>query len=164
MTDKLSTCQMPLDFLSPVYKQDKYFEHHELFVKPEFVCFGTWYESHSGKSTLVYDTFQYVSVEKTLKSLLQSKSYVDALIEDARIPGVYQDVADGENVLQHSLFGNTNKFSIMIQLFYDGLGTTNPLRGQSNTMNNIGDFFYTVKNLPAKYNSCFANVHLLALC
>jgi len=25
-------------------------------------------------------------------------------------------------------------------------------------------FYYTIKNLPSKFNSCFGNVHLLALC
>ena len=30
--------------------------------------------------------------------------------------------------------------------------------------NNVGVFFYVVKNLPNIVNSCFANVHLLALC
>jgi len=63
----------------------------------------------------------------------------------------------------HSLFSDSTKVSVMIQLFYDGLGVTNPLRGQS-TLHNIGVFFYTIKNVPHRYNSCFANVHLLALC
>jgi hypothetical protein len=51
----------------------------------------------------------------------------------------------------------------MIQLFYDGMGTTNPLRGQS-VMCNMGVFYYVIKNLPDSYNTAFANVHLLALC
>jgi len=160
---RLECSHMPLDFLSSVYKQDAYFKSHDLFVKPEPVCFGARYESHSGTSKLVYDTFQYVSVEQTLKSLLQNKAYIEALLEDHVVPGVYRGYADGECAKLHKLFGNPSKFSIMIQLFYDGLGTTNPLRGQ-NTINNIGVFFYTIKNLPARYNSCFANVHLLALC
>ena len=50
----------------------------------------------------------------------------------------------------------------MIQLFYDGLGVTNPLRGNS-ILHNVGVFLYTIKNFPHRNNSCFANVHLLAL-
>jgi len=161
--ERLQPCRKPLDFLSSVYRQDKYFENHDLFVKPESVCFGSRYESHSGVSKLVYDSFQYVSVLQTLKSLVQSEMYVKALLDDKVVPGLYQNYADGERAMQHELFGNVGKFSIMIQLFYDGLGTTNPLRGQS-SINNIGVFFYTIKNLPARYNSCFANVYLLALC
>jgi hypothetical protein len=61
------------------------------------------------------------------------------------------------------LFGSSSKFALMIQLLYDGFGTTNPLRGNS-TLHNVGVFYYTIKNLPPKHSSCFANVHLLALC
>ena len=63
----------------------------------------------------------------------------------------------------HCLFSDSSKMSVMIQLFYDGLGVTNPLRGHS-TLHNVGVFFYTIKNIPHRFNSCFANVHLLALC
>ena len=98
----------------------------------------------------------------TLKNLFIITNYAEALLFDKRNPGIYADFCDGDRVLNHPLFGSVDKFSLMLQLFFDGLGMTNPLRGQ-NTVNNIG-VFYTVKNLPAKYNSCFSNVHLLALC
>jgi hypothetical protein len=51
----------------------------------------------------------------------------------------------------------------MIQLFYDGLGVTNPLRGQG-SLHNVGVFYFTVKNLPHEFHSSFGNVHSLALC
>ncbi|XP_065644960.1 uncharacterized protein LOC136075509 [Hydra vulgaris] len=50
----------------------------------------------------------------------------------------------------------------MLQLFYDGLGVTNPLRSQG-SVHNIGVFYYTIKNLSPVFNSCFGNVHLLAM-
>jgi hypothetical protein len=56
-----------------------------------------------------------------------------------------------------------DRLSVVIQLFYDGMGTTNPLRGGS-VLCNVGVFYYVVKNLPDSWNSGFANVHLLALC
>jgi len=142
--EQLHVARQPLDFLSSVYKQDVYFEKHDLYVKPQSVCFGSRYESHSGSSKLVYDSFQYVSVEQTLKTLMQNKFYVEALLDDNIVHGVYQNYVDGERVMQHELFGCVSKFAIMIQLFYDGLGTTNPLRGQS-SINNIGVFFTPLK-------------------
>jgi len=60
------------------------------------------------------------------------------------------------------VFSDESKFATSIQLFYDGMGTTNPLRG--NNVCNMGVFYYTIQNLPPQCNSCFANVHLLALC
>jgi len=43
--------------------------------------------------------------------------------------------------LLYSIFTDPTR----LQLFYDGMGTTNPLRGQS-VMNNVGVFYFTVKN------------------
>jgi hypothetical protein len=61
MCHKLQMCEKPVEFLSTVYKQDKYFAQHDLYVEPESVCFGARYESHSGTNKLVYDSYQYVS-------------------------------------------------------------------------------------------------------
>ena len=132
-------------------------------MKPESVVFGTNFSSHDGTSRLVYESFQYVSVQKTLRSLMQSKSFVEMMFDDKCTPGLLQEFVDGEKYKTHSLFNDSSKVSIMIQLFYDGLGVTNPLRGHS-TLHNVGVFFYTIKNVPQRYNSCFANIHLLALC
>jgi hypothetical protein len=144
LAEKLEICDKPLAMLYSVYKQDKYFEGHELYVSPESVCFGSRFESHDGVSKLVYDTFQYVSVQQTLQRLMRNKNYAEAMLRCKRVDGVMLDFADGERALQHVLFSNANKFSVMIQLFYDGVGTTNPLRGQS-TMNNGGVFLYCQK-------------------
>ena len=144
-----------------LFKTRQIFDNHELFVKPESICFGSQFESHSRCSRLVYDLFQYVSVEKSLRSLLYYKHYVEALLNDQREEGVYVEFINGEAVFEHPLFSRSGKLSIMLQLFYNGLGTTNSLRGQ-NTLHNIGVFFYTIKNLPSQYNCCFANVYLLA--
>lgn len=163
MASKLQSQLSPLEFLSSVYKQDKYFENHELFVGPQSIPFLARFEAHNGVDNLVYDTFQYVPVIQTIKSLLKNDAYVSALQNDSQIPNVYQEYEDGDHSLHHSLFGNKSKFSLKIQLFYDGLGTANPLRGQS-AVNSVGVFYYTIANLPMKYNSCFANVNLLALC
>lgn len=152
----------PLDFLSTRYKQDKFFNDHPLAVTPETVSFGLEIASHSGNSQLISESFQYVSVEKTLRSLLQSENYVKLLLRDDNNE-VICSYADGQRYKLHPLFSDSGKFSLMIQLFYDGLGVTNPLRGQS-TLHNVGVFFYTIRNLPQVHNSCFANVHLLALC
>ena len=159
----LECTSKPLDFLSSRYKQDKFFNGHPLAVTPETVSFGVEIASHSGNSQLISESFQYVSVEKTLRSLLQSEEYVKLLLSDDSENGVIRDYADGQLYKLHPLFSDSGKLSLMIQLFYDGLGVTNPLRGQS-TLHNVGVFFYTIRNLSQKHNSCFANVHLLALC
>ena len=163
VTEKLEHCCKPLYSLSSRYKIDKYFERHPLAVSPESVCFAPRLESHGGVSRYAYDTFQYVSVEKTLCSLLSNQLYVDALLQGKSQPGIIADFMDGINCQQHYMFGDFTNFSIKLQLFYDGLGVTNPLRSQG-VLHNVGVFYYTVKNLPQHFNSCFGNVHLLAVC
>jgi len=160
---KFKDSKEPLDFLSSQYKQDNFFDNHKLAVKPESVVFGTNFCSHGGTSRLVYESFQYVSVQKTLSSLMQTKPFVEMMLDDKCTPGILQEFVDGDKYKTHCLFSDSSKMSVMIQLFYDGLGVTNPLRGHS-TLHNVGVFFYTIKNIPHRFNSCFANVHLLALC
>jgi len=70
----ISETASKLDNMSTVYKQDKYFQSHPLFVMPAEVNFGSRFEVQHGKNKLVYDTFQYISVEDTLRSLLSNES------------------------------------------------------------------------------------------
>lgn len=90
-------------------------------------------------------------------------AYVEALLKSKCRPGVISDFADSSRKKEHALFGDSTKFKIMLQLYYDGMGVTNPLRSHG-SLHNIGAFYYTIKNIPEEFNSCFANVHLLALC
>ena len=163
LNTQASSFEQPVNFLATRHKQDKHFDSHPLAVKPESIVLGHRIDTHSGHSRLVYETFQYISVEATLRSLLQSKAYVEAILSDKAAPGVVKNWHDGIHFGNHSMFADKSKLVIMLELFYDGMGTTNPLHGQSVTYN-IGVFYFTVKNLPNVYNSCFANVHLLALC
>jgi hypothetical protein len=69
MQSKFASCQNPFAFMSSNYKINKYFSNHPLYVAPEQVILGARHESHSGQSKLVYDSFQYVGIEKTFASL-----------------------------------------------------------------------------------------------
>jgi len=163
LKQQCDTLNQPLNFLSTRYKQDHFFNNHPLAVKPETVILGHRFENRSGVTRSVYDSFQYVSVEATLRSLLANPEYVKLLVDDKCTPGLITDCWDGLMYKHHPLLGNNSKFTIAIQMFYDGMGTTNPLRGQS-SMCNVGVFYFIVKNLPNVFNSCFSNVHLVSLC
>jgi hypothetical protein len=130
MQPKLELCNNPLDFLSTRYRIDSYFAGHPLMVQPESICYMPRLESHCGHSKFVYDEFQYVSIKKTLFNLLQNEAYVKAFLEKKCRPGVLTSFSDGSRFKEHYLFSDVSKISLMIQLFYDGLGVTNPLRSQ----------------------------------
>jgi hypothetical protein len=157
------TLNQPLQFLATRHKQDKHFDEHPLSVKADKVILGQRYETRRGKTEIVYDSCQYVSVEATLRSLLCNQQYVEMLLHDRYTPGVIGDCWDGTICKHHPVIADSSKFSIVIQLYYDGMGTTNPLRGNS-SMYNVGVFYFIVKNLPNFANSSFANVHLVSIC
>jgi len=100
---------------------------------------------------------------RRLRSLMAKSEYTELSLQDKSVQGAISDCWDGQLYKQHPLLSDSSKFTVAIQLFYDGMGTTNPLRGQS-SMCNVGVFHFVVKNLPNAFNSCFANVHLVALC
>jgi len=157
------TLSQPLSFLASRYKQDSYFEAHPMAVTPQTVTLGLRLETSEGITRTVYDTYQYVSIEATLRSLLMNRDYVNLLIDDRCKPGLISDCRDGFLYKHHPLLNDASKCSIAIELYYDGMGTTNPLRGQS-AMYNVGVFYFVIKNLPNIVNSCFSNVHLVAMC
>ncbi|XP_047140689.1 uncharacterized protein LOC124815889 isoform X1 [Hydra vulgaris] len=164
LESSLIHCNEPLKFLDTLYKQDKHLEKNSLFVTPETCNMGPpRYETNEGISKIVYDTFQYISVEQTLKSLLHNPQYIDALNFNKQKKGIIKNFSDGQACKNHELFSDYSKISLKLQLFYDGMGTSNPLRGQP-SLCSIGVFYFAVLNLPVKYNSCFTNVHLVALC
>jgi len=47
-----------------------------LLVASETVSLGSRYECQQGENRLVYNTYNYVSVEKNLRSLLHNKDFV----------------------------------------------------------------------------------------
>lgn len=104
----------PLNFISTRYKQDKHCYGHPLAVKPERVDLGLRMETRDGVRNLVHDSFQYVSIEATLRSLLTSKEYVKSLFCDSYTPGIIKDCRDGKHFQTHPLFGDPTKLSLMI--------------------------------------------------
>ena len=85
----------------------------------------------------MYDSFQYVGIEKTLQVLMQDPKFVDEILCTNDGKSCIVDFRDGSKYRNHPLFSDSTKFSIAIQLFYDGMGTTNPLRGKS-VLSNMG--------------------------
>ena len=87
-------------------------------------------------------------LEKNLCSLLYNKDFVELLLaEKPANPDVLITYDDGERCQQHYLFNDHSKLSLKLQLFYDGMGTVNPLRAQSSSCN-VGVFYYTLQNIP----------------
>jgi len=132
---KLQKFSEPLDFLSSRHKLDTFFSSHKLFVPPKTVCFKMRFETNCGNTKAAYDAFQYVSVEGTLKSLLSNDQFSCSLYQfqtQIKHRDVIAHFSDGQKAKQNKVnHDSSTGLNIDIQLFYDGMGTTNPLRGQS---------------------------------
>ena len=118
---------------------------------------------------LVPEQFCYTSIIETIKSLFQVKEFASCILNKVidrsavYASGVYESFKDGSCFQTHKLFSNASKVVLRIQIFYDGMGTTNPLRGHS-APHNLGIFYFTIQNLPNYFTSCFPSTHCFAMC
>jgi len=169
--DSFKQLQNPVGFLLTQHKQVNAITNHPLFVKPATLVTGIpsiqlVRNKGNNENVPVYKECQYVSVISNLRSLFSNQEFV-GVFDQAMSAGVCDpdiittDVQSTHRFKEHSFYQQSN--TVLLQLFYDDMGTTNPLRGAS-AYHNVGVFYYTIRNLPAYCNSCFPNVHLLALC
>lgn len=77
---------------------------------------------------------------------------MNELLNGNDVSGVCQNFKDGSHFKTHGLFSDASKKVLRIQIFYDGMGTTNPLQGHS-APHNLGNFYFTIQNLQDFFNS-----------
>ncbi len=80
ISEEFESCHRPLEFLSTDQKQRAYFQSMPTFVRPEKYLFGPGrFETVFGKDgrqqqKQVFDSWQYVPIEKSLKAFLAKPS------------------------------------------------------------------------------------------
>lgn len=144
---------------------------HPLFVNPEPIPLSYRRETQLTRgdvvlSRLMVEQSYYISIIETFKALFHDPKFAKLILEEVVLispEGVYNSFTDGYFFQSHSLFSNYLKKTLRLQIFYDGMGTTNPLRGHC-APHNVGVFYFIIENLPTHYNSCFQNIHVFALC
>ena len=77
---------------------------------------------------------------------LSNTSYVEALLSHKCTPGIIKDRQDCTKFAFNVTVRDPTRLTIVLQLFYDGMGRTNPLHGQSG-MNNVGVVYFTVNQM-----------------
>ena len=148
VSNSFSEFKSPFSDFNNEYKINRKFQSHPKYVVPEELILGTKCVRRKKKDSLidieVNETYQNVSLLKTLNSLLQNHEYV--------------------SLLNFPPEGSEEQRKILkIQIFYDGLSTTNPLRRKTHRQT-LGVFYFTILNLPSRFRSCHSNIHLLAIC
>lgn len=103
----------------------------------------------------VNETFQYISMIKTIKNIL-NKDEMRNLIDNSENNLVFKP-----HHFSHSGFW-TEKSHLRLLLFYDELEVNNPL-AETAGVYKIGMFYFTILNLTRKFNSDLKNIFLVAI-
>lgn len=111
------------------------------------------------KQSLMANNFQYISIFETLKFIFcndkMQSLYLDS---DKSTDGEIHDYCDGAHFAGHDLYKKYPS-ALKIQLYFDDLETTNPLGSKTKT-HKMGAVHFSLRNLPPKFNSGLANIHL----
>ena len=148
------------------YKMTKYFSDKKCLVKPTDIFLGHRADTarKNGQMTqvLMSDTCQYIPIIDTIRFLFSSEKMQSLYMESNKsIDGQMRDYSDGAQFATHPLYSRYPD-ALQIQLYFDDVETTNPL-GSKTKIHKMGAVYFSLRNLPAEYNSSLANIHLCLL-
>jgi len=171
-SEKLMEVTTIIPSLNTEYKVRKIIEEHPKFVKPIPLPLGSREETvlvnDAGVSSVRIvsrsNNAQFISIEKTLRALLSDRNFFELVFTPHPIEdGAITSFSESQRFKNSPAFSNNQEKIILLQLYYDGVGITNPLRGAS-TIHNCGMFYFTILNLPPRYNASIHNIHTVAVC
>lgn len=178
------TSDIAIDHISKFkskYQRNKYFKLTKYYVKPVEKAIGTRWELRKVKKPdgrivriprLIQCTMQYVSIIDTLKSLFLREEFTDIYFEYNRTLRSDTIGHDGSksytcfnsgNVYKKTEFFALNPNSLQIQIAYDDFDVCNPLQSKANR-HKICSVYFSIHNLPPKYQSKLKNIYLVCLC
>lgn len=121
---------------------------------------------------LISNTFQYIPISKTLKSLFRRPDFSAAYKQynynkqskDAHIcaPGVYKSFCCGKTFKSSDLYQNYPA-SLQLHIASDDFQPTNPLLSKGSVYK-ICAIYFTVQNVPHRILSKSENIFLVSLC
>lgn len=134
------------------FRRTKHYTSLPYFVSPKTISLG------------VADGYEYVSVLETLQKTFANKDFRDMYLNYNRNhecrEGTYERYCCGKNYKESNFF-QLNKNHIQIQIFFDDVQLTSPLKTKPHSMTAI---YFIIRNLPAEYISKLDNMYLIALC
>ena len=108
------------------------------------------------------DTYQYVPLLSSLRSLLSDPSVMDQVEQcehRVRTNGILEDVCDGQLFKEHPCFCS-NPSTLQLIMFYDQLEACNPLSTHVKK-HKLAIVLYTLGNIHPKYRSSLRMINLL---
>lgn len=150
-------------------KRRQYFDEKWDLVQPKEYVLGVRLDTRKNRTTGVYsqiqvtDRYMYVPILGTLRSIFKNKDIRECFFQEKPFDeGIYKDINDGLYFRRHPLFSK-KKHALQILVYFDEFEKANPL-GAKKGIHKLGAVYFTLKNLPPKFNSALMNIHLVALC
>lgn len=110
------------------------------------------------------DTFQYVSILDTLHKLFANEKFKSVYFaynnEHQCEEGVYERFCCGQNFKESVIF-QSNRNNIQIQIFFDDVQLTSPLKTSPHKVCGI---YFIIRNFPPEFVSKLDNMYLISLC
>ncbi len=165
ISENLNKCSDVFKPFDSEFKIQKLYEMNPLYNAPAPIVMGIRQEwTIDNCIQNVEDTAQYVSIKRTIENLFFDEKFAEFFGNNVKsLEGVYSCFQSGSRFKENQFFSDQNKIVILLQLFYDGLGISNPLRGQS-ALQNYGMFYFGILNLPPRFQAALNNIHLVAIC
>lgn len=158
------------------YKRNKEFEFNEFYVPPKNFLIGLRWEPKTIKNRkgmnvkiprMVQNTFQYISIVDTIKSLCKRKEFIDCYLHENTVrnheckPDVYKHFCCG-STYKNCWFFKENPLALQIHLSSDEFEICNPLSSKSN-IHKICAIYFTIQNMPTEYLSKLDNIYIVAI-
>jgi len=145
--EEINKSKQSLRSLNTEYKIKKSIPENPLFISPEEIVLGQREEVYLRNGAInnitVSDKACYVPTHSIIKNLVLDEKFATVILNEnffrKTTDEVYSNSCDSRKFKRHKLFSDKTKISLRIQLFYDGMETTNPLRGHT-TIHNVGVF------------------------
>lgn len=101
-------------------------------------------------------------IMSSLKSMFKNDDLKEAFLQDKLSEkGIYRGTHDGSYFQNHPLFAQ-QRHALQLLIYYDDFETAHPL-GSKRGIHKLGCLYFTLQNLPSKFNSVLVNVNLVSL-
>jgi len=167
LRDTLEICRNPFEEFRSCSEVDKYYESQEGFLKATEYFLGYRWDlqltaRNNYEQVMVPNTCHIVSIKDILTMIARNPEVRHYLTLDrSRSDGIIADFCDGELYKELDIFAYDG-ITFQVMLYADEFETVNPLGSKTGNQKLVA-IYMTVRNLPPEFNSCFSNIHLVAL-
>ena len=163
--DDLDRCKGNNKFLKQLGSQNgrtRYYSNNFGLIHPTELAVSSTLDTNFDSPESKQNTFMYIPIKKTLSALFSNENFRNLYFEEqASTDGFMRGHRDSDHFRNHPLFSDDN-FALRIQLFFDDVGTGNPL-GSKAGQHTMGMFNFMIVNLSPKHNSQLCHIFPVAV-